>query len=83
MRISFQGSNLKYKPMEKHVYAMVKGLSHFRPYFWNSDIVAYVPFLEVKYILAQKECSINRGLWVTKIQEYDLEVKIAKTIKGQ
>jgi hypothetical protein len=51
--------------------------------FWNSHIVAYIPFSEVKYILAQKECSGNKGLWVTKIQEYDLEVKIAKTIKGQ
>jgi hypothetical protein len=69
--------------MEKHAYAMVKGLAHFRPYFWNSHIVAYVPFPEVKDILSQKECSGNKGLWVKKIQEYDLEVKIAKTIKGQ
>jgi hypothetical protein len=83
MSRSLQGSELKYKPMEKHAYAMVKGLAHFRPYFWNSHIVAYVPCPEVKDILAQKECSGNKGLWVTKIQEYDLEVKIAKIVKGQ
>jgi hypothetical protein len=62
---------------------MVKGLAHFRPYFWNSHIVAYVLFPEVKDILAQKECARTRGLWVTKIQEYDLEVKIAKIVRGQ
>jgi hypothetical protein len=67
MSKSLQGSELKYKPMEKRAYAMVKGLAHFRPYFWNSHIVAYVPFLEVKDILAQKECAGTRGLWVTKI----------------
>jgi hypothetical protein len=62
---------------------MVKGLAHFRPYFWNSHIVPYVPFPEVKYILAQKECARTRGLWVSKIQEYDLEVKIAKIVRGR
>jgi hypothetical protein len=83
MSRSLQGSELKYKPMEKHAYAMVKGLAHFRPYFWNSHIVAYVPFPEVKDILAQKECAGTRGLWVTKIHEYELEVKIAKNVRCQ
>jgi hypothetical protein len=83
MSRSLQGSELKYKPMEKHAYAMVKGLAHFRLSFWNSHIVAYVHFLEVKYILAQKECAGTRGLCVTKRHEYDLEVKIAKNFTGQ
>jgi hypothetical protein len=62
MSRSLQEFELKYKLMEKQAYVMVKGLAHFRPYFWNSHIVAYVPFPEVKDILAQKECAGTRGL---------------------
>jgi hypothetical protein len=37
----------------------------------------------VKDILVQKECSRTRGRWITKIQDYDLEIKPTKLIRGQ
>lgn len=46
-------------------------------------MVAYVPHPMVKDILVQKECNGTRGRWITKIQEYDIEVKPTKLIKGQ
>jgi hypothetical protein len=37
----------------------------------------------VKDILSQQDCLGTRGKWVSKIQEYDLEIKPTKIIKGQ
>ena len=36
-----------------------------------------------KDILVQKECNGTWGRWITKIQEYDIEIKPAKLISGQ
>ena len=48
-----------------------------------SKIVCYVPHSAVKNILCQQDCLGKRGKWVSKIQEYDLEIKPTKFIKGQ
>jgi hypothetical protein len=61
----------------------VKGLAHFKPYFWNSHIIAYVPHPMVKDILVQKDCNGTRGRWITKIQDYDLDVRPTKLVRGQ
>jgi hypothetical protein len=45
--------------------------------------VGYVPHPAVKDILGQQDCLGVRGKWVSKIQEYDLEIKPTKLIKGQ
>jgi hypothetical protein len=44
MSRSLQGSEFKYKPMEKQAYAMVKGLAHFRPYFLELTHCSIHPF---------------------------------------
>ena len=64
-----QESELKYTCMEKHIYALVKSLKHFRTYVGYSKIIGYVPHFVVKDILAQKDCLGIRGKWVSKIQE--------------
>ena len=33
--------------------------------------------------MCQQDCLGKRGKWVSKIQEYDLEIKLTKLIKGQ
>ena len=68
--------------MEKQAYALVKSLKHFRVYIRYSKIVGYVPHAAVKDILGQQDCLGDRGKWVFKIQEYDLEIKPTKLIKG-
>jgi hypothetical protein len=78
-----QRHKLKYSIMEKKAYALVKSLNHFRTYVGYSKIIAYVPHSTVKDILAQQDCLGTRGKWVSKIQEYDLEIKPTKLIKGQ
>jgi len=83
MSKTLQGAELNYEIMEKQAYALVKGLAYFKNYFLNARIVAYVPHPMVKQVLVQKECSGTRGRWITKIQEYDLEIKPTKLIRGQ
>ena len=45
--------------------------------------MAFVPHSVVKDILTQTDCLGTRARWVTKIQEYDLEIRPTKLIKGQ
>ena len=69
--------------MEKQAYALIKSLKHFRTYVGYSKVVGYVPYSAVKDILSQQDCLGIRGKWVSMIQEYDLEIKPTKLIKGQ
>jgi hypothetical protein len=69
--------------MEKKSYALVKSLNHFKVYVGYSKIVGYVTHSTVKDILTQQDCLGFSGKWVSKIQEYDLEIKPTKLIKGQ
>jgi hypothetical protein len=80
---SLRDAELKYDIMEKQAYAMVKALKAFRTYVLHSKIIAYVPTSSVKDILVQPDSDGKRGRWLAKIQEFDLEVKLTKLIKGQ
>jgi hypothetical protein len=62
---------------------MVKALKAFITYVLHSKIIAYVPTCSVKYILVQPNSDGRRGRWLAKIQEFDLEVKPTKLIKGK
>ena len=62
---------------------MVKALKAFITYVLHSKIIAYVPTSSVKDILVQPDSDRKRGWWLAKIQEFDLEVKLNKLIKGQ
>jgi hypothetical protein len=48
-----------------------------------NKIKAFVPYSTVKDILSQQDCLGSRGKWVSQVQEYDLETKPTKIIKGQ
>jgi hypothetical protein len=80
---SLRDAELKYNIMEKQAYAMVKALKAFRTYVLHSKIIAYVPTSAVKDILVQADSDGKRGRWLAKIQEFDLEVKPTKLVKGQ
>jgi hypothetical protein len=83
MSKDLQGSKLNYKLMENQAYDFVKGLAHFRPYFWNVRIIAYVSHPMVKEILIQNDSNGIEGRWIANIQEYDLEVRPTKLFRGQ
>jgi hypothetical protein len=80
---SLKDVELRYDILEKQAYAMVKALKAFRTYVLHSNIIAYVPTSSVKDILVQPDSDGKRVQWLAKIQEFDLEVKPTKLVKGQ
>jgi hypothetical protein len=55
-------------------------------YYWQtifSKVIGYVPSPAVKDVLSKVEGLGSRGRWIAKIQEYDLEIRPTKLIKGQ
>ena len=76
-------SELKYHMIEKQAYALGKSLKHFRIFIGYAKIIGYVPSTAIKDVLTQEEGLGPRSRWVAKIQEYDLEIRPTKLIKGQ
>jgi hypothetical protein len=74
---------LRYDIMEKQAYAMMKALKAFRTYVLHSKVIAYVPTSSVKDILVQSDNDGKRGRWLDKIQEFDLEIKPTRLVKGK
>jgi hypothetical protein len=80
---SLRDEELRYDILEKQAYAMVKALKSFRTYVLHSKIITYVPMNAIKDILLQPDSDGRRGRWIAKIQEFVLEVKPTKLVKGQ
>lgn len=69
--------------MEKQAFALVKFLKAFHEYILHSEIIAFIPHSTMKDILRQQDSVGRWGKWIAKIQEYDLDIKPTKLIKGQ
>jgi hypothetical protein len=80
---ALRDAEIKYDIMEKQAYALVKALKAFRLYVLHSKVVAYVPSASVKEILIQPDIDGRRSKWISKILEFDLEIKPTKLVKGQ
>jgi hypothetical protein len=83
MRKNIRDSELNYTITEKQAYALVKSLKHFLTYVGYNKIKSFIPYPTVKDVLSQQDFLGSRGKWVSQIQEYDLEIKTTKIIKGQ
>lgn len=69
--------------MEKHAYAMVRAPKNFKFFVLHSHWVIYVPDPSLKSILTQQEVGFNnREVWIEKFQEYDIEIKLMKLVRG-
>ncbi|KAH9323750.1 hypothetical protein KI387_018389, partial [Taxus chinensis] len=74
---------LKYTMMEKHAFAVVKAVKQFRFYILNSHSMVLVPDTTINSILTQQEFGSKRGNWVAKVQEYDIDIKSTKLVRGK
>ena len=83
MSVPLKNHELKYSQIEKHAFAMVKTLKKICFYILHSHSIIHVPNATVKSLLTQQDIDCNaRGAWVAKIQEYDIEIKPTKLIRG-
>ena len=61
----------------------LKQSKQFRPYILKNRTKVIVPHPSIITLFVQKELGERRGNWVTALQDYDLEFKLATIIKGQ
>jgi len=74
---------LKYEPLEKQAYALIKSLKAFRIYILQAKVTTYAPSSLVKDILIQTDIDGKRSKWIAKLIEFDVEIKPTKLVKGQ
>ena len=82
MRSTFKGDEINYTQVDNQAYTIYKSVKHFRPYLLKSKTKVIVPYTMVRKMLIQKELGEKRAHWMTALQEYDLEIKPTKMVKG-
>eukprot|EP00253_Pinus_taeda_P016099 PITA_16099 len=80
---NIQGAELNYSEVEKQAFVVYKAVKHYRPFLLKVHTKVIVPFSSVRQLLIQRELEEKRENWVTTLQEYDLEIKPAKIVRGQ
>eukprot|EP00253_Pinus_taeda_P001617 PITA_01617 len=80
---NLQGAELNYSEVEKQAFAIYKVVKHYRPFLLKAHTKVIVLFSSVRQLLIQRELGEKRENWVTRLQEYDLEIKPAKIVRGQ
>lgn len=76
-------AELKYNILERQAYALVKYLKAFNFYVLHSNIVTYVSTTDVKDIPVQGDSDGKRGKWISKLQEYDMDISPLNSLKDK
>lgn len=82
-RSAFKGEELNYSTIDKNAFTFFKAVKHFIFYLMKSKTKVIVPYLAVRNLLVQKELGEKRAHWMTTLEKYDLEIKLAQIGKGQ
>jgi hypothetical protein len=83
MSTNLQGAELNYPAIDKQAYAVYKAVKHFRSYILKNHTKVIVPHPAVRSLFTQQEMGERRGNWMEVVQEFDLDIKPAKLVKGQ
>jgi hypothetical protein len=83
MSTSLQGVKLNYLAIDKQAYAIYKAVKEFRSYILKNQTKVIVPHPTVRSLFTQQEMGERRGNWMVVVQEFDLDIKPAKLVKGQ
>ena len=78
-----QGVEVNYPAIDTQAFALLKVVKHLWLYIRRSHTKIIVPHSAVRYLLIQKELGDRWGNWMASLQEYDLEIKQEKLVKGQ
>jgi hypothetical protein len=62
---------------------MYKAVKHFISYILKNHTKVIVPHPAVRSLFTQHEMGERRGNWMEVVQEFDLDTKPAKLVKGQ
>jgi len=68
---TLRDAELKYDPIEKQAYALIKSLNTFKIYILHAKFLSYVPSAVVKDVLTQPDIDGKRAKWISKVIEFD------------
>ena len=80
---TLRDAELKYDPIEKQAYSLIKSLKDFIIYILHTKVITYVPSAFVKDVLTQPNIDGKRAKWIARLIEFNIEVKPTKLVKGQ
>lgn len=80
---NLQGDEFNYSEVEKQAFVVFKSINHFKPCLLKTHTKVIVPFSSVRNLLVKKELGEKRENWVIALQEYDIEIRPTKIVKGQ
>jgi hypothetical protein len=83
MSTNLQGAELNYPTINKQAYVVYKEVKHFRSYILKNHTKVIVPHASMRSLFTQQELGEWRGNWMIIIQEFDLEIKPTKIVRGQ
>jgi hypothetical protein len=83
MITNIQGVEINYTSIDKHAYAVFKAVKHFRSYILKNHTKVIVLHPVVRTLFTQQEMGERRGNWMEVVQEFDIDIKPAKLVKGQ
>ena len=69
---TLRNADLKYDPIEKQAYALIKSLKTFKIYILHAKFIAYVPSTAIKDVLTQPDIDGKRAKWISKLIEFDV-----------
>lgn len=86
--ISFFSSNmqvveLNYSNVEKQAFSIFKSIKHFKFFLLRTHTKVIEPFSIVRNLLIQRDVGEKKANWVIALQEYAIEIKPMKIVKGQ
>jgi len=61
----------------------MKGLEKFKHYVSHNRILVFTIHLDVRNYVIQGDLGEGKAGWITKIMEYDIEIKPTKLIRGR
>jgi len=82
MSSGLKGVELNYPEVDKHAYVVFKFVKHFRPYLIKSKTKVIFLYPVVRNLLVQKDLGEKRANWIITLQQYNLDIKLAKIVKG-
>jgi hypothetical protein len=69
---TLRDDELRYDPIEKQAYALIKSFKSFIIYILHVKVITYVPSSFVKDVLIQLDIDGKRAKWIAKLIEIDI-----------
>jgi len=61
----------------------MKGLKKFKHYISHNRILVFTIHPDVRNYVIQEDLGEGKASWITKIMEYDIEIKLTRLIRGR